>query len=186
MHDRPVSARLMRAYRQTRYEVAGIAVHAGQRSPGLDALLRRHRVKAGVFVTAWNPYSRLMPAGWNQRQQRALLARLRRGTALPASGSWRRWHEDHIFAMGPTATIIRWARLFRQNMVLTARVGQKTVLRRVGLPASPRDAEFCRSSGSAIRSVSAQTSVRIHWPSERNAVRFQSESGILPPTRTGA
>ena len=39
--------------------------------PRMDALLARHGARCAVFVTAWNPFSRRMPAGWNRRMQAA-------------------------------------------------------------------------------------------------------------------
>ncbi len=132
-----MTPRLLRAYRWTRYEAAGIPVFVGRRSLAMDALLRQHRAKAGVFVTAWNPCSRLMPAGWNDRQQRALLARLRRWIALPGGGTLGRWHEAHVLALAPPALVTRLARSFRQNAVVEVRAGRKAVLRPVAAPASP-------------------------------------------------
>ena len=124
-----MTPRLLRAYRRTRYEAAGIPVFIGRRSPEMDALLRRHGARAGVFVTAWNPCSRLMPRAWNNRQQRALLARLRRRTALPAGGTLGHWHEEHVLALAPPPVVIRLAGSFRQNAVVVVRVGRQAILR---------------------------------------------------------
>jgi len=132
-----MTPRLLRAYRQTRYEAAGIPVFVGRRSRGMDALLRRHGSRAGVFVTAWNPYSRLMPTAWNNRQQRALLARLRRRIAIQADGGWRGWHEAHALVLAAPPMVIRLARSFRQNAVVAVRPGQKAVLRLLVSAVSP-------------------------------------------------
>ena len=65
---------LLAAYRRTEYEAGGGAVaRIGRRSPAVDALLRRLGAREGAFVTAWNPWSKPMPAGWNAR----MMARLR-------------------------------------------------------------------------------------------------------------
>ncbi len=71
--------RLLNAYRQTRYRVDRIRRdRINRRSTAMDELLTVYGAKAAVFVTAWNPRSRRMPAGWNQRMQAALKQRLRR------------------------------------------------------------------------------------------------------------
>lgn len=119
-----MTPRLLRAYRATRYEADDVSVFIGQRSGAMDALLRRHGVRAGVFLTAWNPGSRRMPEGWNHRMQRALLERLRRRLVLPAEGSWRTWREDHVLVLAVPARAAGLARLFRQHAVVIVRVGQ--------------------------------------------------------------
>ena len=68
-----MNARLLRAYRATRYQADGIPVFVGHFSPQMDALLRRDKARVGVFVTAWNQISGRMPAGWNARMQRAVM-----------------------------------------------------------------------------------------------------------------
>jgi peptidoglycan/xylan/chitin deacetylase (PgdA/CDA1 family) len=123
-----VTPRLLRAYRATRYEADGIAVVVGRRSPAMDSLLRRFGVRTAVFVTAWNPRSRLMPAGWNQRMQRALAERLRKVAVLPAAGASRGWREEHVLALAAPHRIARLARTFRQNAVVVVRLGAPATL----------------------------------------------------------
>lgn len=124
--DRLVTAtatpRLLRAWRATTYTADGAVVRIGRRSSSMNALLARLGARAGVFVTAWNPFSRAMPAGWNRRMQRCLGERLRRYRSLPADGSLRRWHEAHLLVAADERPILRLARLFRQRgVVLVAR-----------------------------------------------------------------
>lgn len=119
-----VSARTLRAYRRTVYSVCGIEVRIGQRAAAMDALLRRHGARTGLFMTAWNPYSRKMPESWNQRMQRALKERLRRIAALPAHGQWRQWQEAHLLVPGDPRQALRLARVFRQRAVVVVRNGQ--------------------------------------------------------------
>ena len=84
--------RLLNAYRRTRYSVEQIEVTINRRSMPIDDIVDRlSRARAAVFVTAWNPRSHRMPAGWNQRMQAILKQRLRRFRTLPAEGAWRRW-----------------------------------------------------------------------------------------------
>jgi hypothetical protein len=122
---------LLRAYRQTNYEVAGTQVRIGRRSSAFDRLLLAHRARQAVFITAHNPFSRRMPAAWNHRMQFRLSQTLRRRPVLSAQGAWRRWSEDHLVAFGdPRPT--RWlARRFRQNSVVVLRLRQPAKLVRL-------------------------------------------------------
>jgi Protein of unknown function (DUF3293) len=107
-----VPARLLRAYRTTAYVVDGVVCRIGRRCPpGV----------AGVFITAWNPRSRLKPAGWNARMQKALAARLRRWPVRVAEGRGRGWREAHLLVDAPEAVVLRLALMFRQNAVVVAR-----------------------------------------------------------------
>lgn len=111
-----ISARLLRAYRQTRYTAAAVGVRIGRRNT--------MRERVAVFITAWNPRSRRMPAGWNRRMQRRLCECLRRYRTLPADGSLHRWHEQHLLVIADPRPVIRLARLFRQCGVVVVRLGQ--------------------------------------------------------------
>ena len=123
-----MTPRLRRAYLRTRYSVQGHELRIGRRTPAIDALLSHYTRSEGVLVTAWNPRSRVMPRGWNERQQRRLLAQLRRHRALPAAGGLGRWHEDHVFVLAPLAVVRPLARLFRQHAVVVVRRGQRARL----------------------------------------------------------
>jgi len=117
-----VTPRLLRAYCATAYVVDAAVVRIGRRSTAIDALLARTGARAGVFITAWNPLSHAMPAGWNRRMQRRLEERLRRHVTLRAGGSLRRWHEAHLLVAADPRPVVRLARLFRQRgVVLVAR-----------------------------------------------------------------
>jgi hypothetical protein len=124
-HGRPgIPARMLIAYRKTSYKAAGIEVRIGRRSPAMDHLLSSHGVREAVFITAYNPFSRVMPPGWNQRMQLRLAQVLRRRQCLPAQGSWRRWSEAHLMVLGDTRPVRRQARRFRQNGIVMFRSGQ--------------------------------------------------------------
>jgi hypothetical protein len=118
---RPVSVRLLHGYRNTSYRVAGIDVRIGRRSGPMDALLSRYAVREAVFLTAWNPYSRVRPTGWNRRMHRILKVALRRHPVLPAEGSWRRWSEAHWLAFGDPRRFRRLARQYRQTAIVVVR-----------------------------------------------------------------
>jgi hypothetical protein len=123
-----LSPRLLNAYRRTRYAAGPAEVRIGRRSPSMDRILAGHRARIGVFVTAWNPFSRRMPAGWNKRMQARLRERLRRCVMLAAEGVWRSWREDHFVVLTAPAFVLRLARQFRQAAVVIVRRGQPAAL----------------------------------------------------------
>jgi hypothetical protein len=115
---------LLKAYRESRYEVVGIDVRIGRRSPAMDELLSSHGTREAAFITAYNPFSRVMPAGWNRRMQARMVASLRRRPILPGSGSWRRWSEAHLVVFGDSRPTCRLARRFRQYAIVMVRIEQ--------------------------------------------------------------
>lgn len=114
---------LRAAYARTDYEAGGAVARIGRRSKAVDGLLRAGRVRAAGFVTAWNPFSRPMPRGWNER----MLARLReaaRGRVL-AEG-WGRgtgWAERHLLVAGDPRRLATLARRFRQHAIVAVAPG---------------------------------------------------------------
>ena len=125
---RPTAA--MRAdYARTDYEAGGIVTRIGRRSAALDALLRARGVRHAGFVTAWNPFSRTMPRGWNER----MLARLRqaaRGRVLAEGwGRARSWAERHLLIAGDPRWIATLARRFRQHALVLVAPGHPARLR---------------------------------------------------------
>jgi hypothetical protein len=123
-----VSAKLLKAYRQTSYVAGNAEVRIARRSSAMDALLSAHGARIGVFVTAWNPWSRRMPPGWNRRMQMLLKQRVRQYSTFPAEGSWRRWHEDHLLLLAEPRIASRVARQFRQVAVVVVKRGQPAAL----------------------------------------------------------
>jgi hypothetical protein len=124
---------LARAYARTAYEAAGAVARIGRRSPTLDRLLRRLGARQGGFVTAWNPFSRRMPRGWNDR----MLARLRQAARrLPVADGWGRgqgrgngWAERHLLVAADLRRVAVLARRFRQNAIVAVRLGGPARLR---------------------------------------------------------
>lgn len=115
---------LRAAYARTAYEAAGAIARIGRRSPGVEALLREAGVRQAAFVTAWNPLSRRMPRGWNDR----MLARLRAtaGAAVLAEG-WgraRSWAERHLLVAGDPRRALVLARRFRQHAIVVVARGR--------------------------------------------------------------
>ena len=114
----PLPARLHAAYRRTAYEASGATARIGRRSAAVEALLRRMGSRQGGFVTAWNPLSRRMPRGWNER----MLARLREAARrLSRAEGWGRgegWAERHLLIAADPRRIAVLARRFRQRAVV--------------------------------------------------------------------
>ena len=117
---------LHRAYRRTDYEAAGAIARIGQRSAAVDALLAKLGAGEGAFVTAWNPYSRATPWGWNDRMGDSLREASRR---LRCAEGWGRaqgggWAEQHLFVAADPRRVAVLARRFRQNAIMVVRRGQ--------------------------------------------------------------
>jgi hypothetical protein len=112
------------AYARASYEAGGVVARIGRRSATLDALLRAKGARQAGFVTAWNPFSRPMPRGWNER----MLARLRqaeRGRVL--SEGWGRgklWAERHLLIAGDPRRLAVLARRYRQNALVIVSPGR--------------------------------------------------------------
>ena len=70
------------------------------------------------MLTACNPRSRLMPAGWNARMMRRLGETLRRRHVLPAESGAGRWLEAQFLVACAPAWGAHIARRFRQNAIL--------------------------------------------------------------------
>jgi hypothetical protein len=95
----------------------------------LVGVLRVSNGRVLVCVTAWNPRSRRMPDGWNQRMQRRLRQCLHRFAVRDAEGSLHRWREEMLLVAGDPRPVIRLAMRFRQRAVVILRRGQRARLR---------------------------------------------------------
>lgn len=115
---------LLRAYRDTCYEAAGLRIHVGHRCAAMDRLLQAHGARAGAFVTAYNPFSRVMPPEHNQRMLTHLRHTLRRRQVLWGRGTLRRWSEPHLLVLGDPRPVRRLARRYRQNGIVIVRLRQ--------------------------------------------------------------
>jgi hypothetical protein len=114
---------LLAAYRRTAYEAGGAVARVGRRSPAVDALLRRLGAREGAFATAWNPWSKPMPAGWNARMMARLREAARRLPVAEGEGRARGWTERHLLVAADPRRVAVLARRFRQNAIVVARVG---------------------------------------------------------------
>jgi hypothetical protein len=95
-----------------------VSLRIGRRSPALDAVLGRLGARRAVMLTACNPRSRRMPAGWNTRMMRRLREALRRRAVLPAESGAGRWREAQWLVACAPAWGAQVARRFRQNAIL--------------------------------------------------------------------
>jgi peptidoglycan/xylan/chitin deacetylase (PgdA/CDA1 family) len=125
MRSAPELPRALRAaYARTGYEAAGIVARIGRRNPALDALLRERGVRRAGFVTAWNPYSRKMPRGWNDRMLERLRQAARGHVLAEGWGRGRGWAEQHLLIAGDPRRIALLARRFRQHALVMVAPGQ--------------------------------------------------------------
>ena len=130
---RPPPATLLRAYARTEYRAAGAVARIDCRSPGIDATLRRLGVHQGAFVTAWNPFSRRRPQGWNRRMQARLEQAVRRLPSVSGKGESRGWAEDHLLVGADPRRVWRLGLRFRQQAIVTVRIGGRARLRTRGV-----------------------------------------------------
>ena len=119
---------LLSAYRKTCYEAAGSTIRVGRRCVGIDRLLLAHGSHVAALITAYNPFSRRMPPGWNQRMQARLLQAVRRRPVLFGTGSLGRWSEAHLLVFGDPRPVQRLARRYRQCGIVIVRLRQPTRL----------------------------------------------------------
>lgn len=118
-----MNRRLVAAYRGTDYEAANAVARIGRRGAGIDALLRRLGAREGAFVTAWNPWSRRMPPGWNARMMARLREAARRLRHTDGEGRGRGWSERHLLLAADPRRAAVLARRFRQNAIVAVRAG---------------------------------------------------------------
>ncbi|MBX9595202.1 MAG: DUF3293 domain-containing protein [Roseomonas sp.] len=119
-----MTPRLARAFRATTYEAEGAVARIGRRSRAVDALLTRHGARRAAFVTAWNPYSRAMPFGWNDRMQDRLRQAVAGHVIGEGWGRGRAWAEHHLLVAGDPALIRVIARRFRQYAIVIVAPGR--------------------------------------------------------------
>ena len=130
----PPSPALRQAFEATHYEVEGPApavFRIGQDGPQVAGWLSKVGARSACIVTAWNPFSREMPAEENARRQQALLDRVEAAglRCLPArgrdpSGQWP--PEDSLCVLDASeAMLADWLRGFDQYAAVTvsARAG---------------------------------------------------------------
>ena len=116
-------SRMLAAYRRTEYAAAGAVARIGRRGAAVDAMLRHLGAREGAFVTAWNPWSRRRPSGWNARMMARLRAAARRLPFVDGEGRARGWAERHLLVAAAPRRAAVLARRFRQNAIVVVRTG---------------------------------------------------------------
>ena len=129
---------LAHAYAHTSYTAVTpsghIVLRVGSRSAALDRLLVRYERASWMFLTAYNPGSRLLSADENHARQRQLLAELEaraiivfRGFGVGDNTDWPA--EDSVLALGVKLEEAReLGRRFGQNALVYGTHGQPSQL----------------------------------------------------------
>jgi hypothetical protein len=125
---------LIRSYQETNYVAfAGgqeVALRIGLRDGSVDQLLVRMRATAAGFVTAWNPFGRLLTEGANRARQAALEAdartrglRYMQGEGRGTTGNWPPEKSAMIFNLSRQEAVLlgrRWG----QNAIVYVRLNR--------------------------------------------------------------
>ena len=119
-----LSPKMRAAYARTDYEAGEAVAYIGRRSAAIDALLRHHGARHAAFVTAWNPYSRPMPRGWNDRMLERLREAARGHVLAEGYGRGKGWAERHLLLAADPRWIARLGRRFRQHAVVAVAPGR--------------------------------------------------------------
>jgi hypothetical protein len=123
-----VDRAVVKAYQTTDYVVFDrqreVSIRVGRRSREVDRLLARFGARSAVFITAWNPFSRILTDGQNEHRQRWAPKPTRPGDTLQV--------ESEVVAVRPsrsrpgrgTATVRSLTRNQRNEVVqeLTAKL----------------------------------------------------------------
>jgi hypothetical protein len=119
-----MSAGLLAAFRRSSYAAGGAVARIGRRNRGIDAVLRGLGARQGGFVYAWNPCSRRMPRGWNDRMHARLREAARRLPAIAGWGGTPGWQERHLLIAADPRRLAVLARRFRQNAIVVVQAGR--------------------------------------------------------------
>jgi hypothetical protein len=123
---------LLAAYRTTTYHAGkedGVAARVDRHEPALDALLRAHGARTGIFITAWNPRSEPLSREANHAAARQLAEEVAAAgfSALPhhGVGADPTWSEEGLFVLDmdePAAVAL--AERHGQNAIVFVAAGE--------------------------------------------------------------
>ncbi len=129
---------LLEAYRTTRFVAYDrdrqVVATVGEHAPEMDDLLHRLAARSGVFITAWNPRSIVLPPEINAAAAGRLDARIAAEgfRALPHRGfsADPAWHpEEGLFVLDiEFDNAIAMATDFGQNAITAVTLGQPAIL----------------------------------------------------------
>lgn len=109
-------------------------------------------------MTAWNPFSRRMPEGWNERMN-ARLREAARGRVLGEGwGSARGWRERHALLAGDPRLLLRLARRFRQAAIVLLSPGRPATLAACRRPQAGAAAGAGRRTSTKAAAAAKQSS----------------------------
>jgi hypothetical protein len=114
----------LRAFLNTTYALPGVAVRIGRRCAAMDALLAGRGARHAAFITAWNPRSRRMPRGWNERMQHRLRQAARGRVLAEGFGGAGDWSEHHLLVRGDPRRLRVLGRRFRQWAIVAVAAGR--------------------------------------------------------------
>lgn len=125
--DSAVSQETIRAYLETHYHVHGaepFTLQPEKKSPELAAMLLKHRVDCCAYITAYNPFSRMLDENENSTRQAALATELKQagyafqeGIGRHPSGNWAGEPSFAVFGM-PLQTAKNLGIKYEQNALL--------------------------------------------------------------------
>jgi hypothetical protein len=133
-----LAAEIWSSYLATNYVVNNrgreVIIRPGYKSRDVDGLLARCGVRDAAFVTAWNPYSRLLSISLNRERQRHLEKQLLRmglrylkGEGRGEIGAWP--PEESALVLGATREIAKAiGRRWQQNAIVFVRLRHKAEL----------------------------------------------------------
>jgi hypothetical protein len=128
---------IIQAYKKTHYKTeSGITLHVDSRAPELDELLSNSGLSTAIFITAWNPYSKMKSAGENKELNEQLRYDLLsltpedniiRGFGEDPTGEWP--GEESFLALGISREAgIQLSKKHRQNAFVFHERGAETEL----------------------------------------------------------
>lgn len=135
----PFDERLWEAYVRTTYRVLREDekvwdIQIGHFHPCLDQYLHERGLHTWVFITAWNPGSRLLSSEENRRRNQALLQWIVEsalpyfpGLGMGADGDWPA--EESYWVAGLSRKMaLEWGQFWGQNAVVWGKLRQKAGL----------------------------------------------------------
>ncbi|OLY90688.1 Protein of unknown function [Cnuella takakiae] len=134
MTTQSIPADLYKAYLHTTYQVyrPSIAIKIGNTHPQLDALLATHDAVNWAFLTAYNPYSQVLPATENEQRNKALEALLApypyyAGAGMGEDPSWTPEASFRVLGID-CATAHQLGKQFGQNAIVAGIKGERAEL----------------------------------------------------------
>ncbi len=128
---------LWEAYKETKYRVfdSPIIIEVGKKCPELDLLLLEQKVQEWAFITAWNPFSKVLSDGENNERHLQLLDMVRQykcweGEGIGSDPAWP--PERSLLILGILhQEAIEIGKRFKQNAIVYGRINEAAELLRL-------------------------------------------------------